>query len=136
MITWLLATSLYVGRKTLIATFGFSPLVCTSLNPQRSLFALAILVLGIALPLASAGTSPNQTMTVTNTASGQACSPIETQTAGITVTYYACPATIQVSVRPILPDLGWTGLILLMLLGAAAIIVVTLLAVIVYGLRR
>jgi hypothetical protein len=75
-------------------------------------------------------------MTTTNTSGIQACSPIETKTAEITVTLYACPGTIQVSIRPILPGLGWTGLILLMLIAAAAIIVVTLLAVIIYGLRR
>jgi hypothetical protein len=100
------------------------------------LFALILVILGVVLPLVSAGNSPNQTMTMTNTSSVQACSPIETRTAEITVTFYACPATFQVSVRPILPGSGWTGFILLALVVAAAIIVLTLLAVIAYGLRR
>ena len=97
---------------------------------------MVLVILGVVLPLVSAANSPSQTMTTTNTSGVQACSPIETRTAEITVTFYACPATIQVSVRPILPGLGWTGLILLMLIAAAAIIVLTLLAVVAYGLRR
>ena len=97
---------------------------------------MVLVVLGIVLPLVSAQNSPNQMVTVTNTSGVQACNPIETATAGITVTFYGCPATIQVSVRPILPGLGWTGLILLMLIAAAAIIALTLFAVITYGLGR
>ena len=122
--------------RLLFRLSDFRVWACTVLEMQKCFFAAALVVLGIALPLVSAEYSPNQTMTVTNTSGVQACSPIETRTAAITVTFYACPATIQVSVRPILPGLGWTGLILLMLIAAAAIIVLTLLAVIVYGLRR
>ena len=109
---------------------------CTVLKMPKCFFTVVLVALGIALPLVSAVNSANQTMTTTNTSGVQACTPIDTRTAEITVTFYACPATIQVSVRPILPGLGWTGLILLMLIAAAAIIVLTLLAVIVYGLRR
>ena len=122
--------------RLLFRLSDFRTWACTVLKVQKCLFTMVLVVLGVALPLVSAEYPPNQTMTITNTSGVQACSPIETRTAAITVTFYACPATIQVSVRPILPGLGWTGFILLMLIAAAAIIILTLLAVIVYGLRR